>query len=168
MKTVLVTGGNTGIGLALCELLVEEHGCFVYLGSRNLDRGTQAVNSIKEKVNYQLTVESILTISSSVLTAFYTIQQVGSGKSDNIELVQIDVCSVESIAKAVDQLKAKDVTLFGLVNNAGVGLQTDNKPAKRVGLQSDRHTYTHRCGDLCRQPDRRSTMHAKIIINIYR
>jgi len=102
MKTVLVTGGNTGIGLALCELLVEEHGCFVYLGSRNLDRGTQAVNSIKEKV--------------------------GSGKSDNIELVQIDVCSDESISKAVDQLKAKDVTLFGLVNNAGVGLQTDNKP----------------------------------------
>lgn len=98
MKTVLVTGGNTGIGLALCELLVQDHDCFVYLGSRNLERGTQAVNSIKEKV--------------------------GAGKADNIELVQIDVCSEESIAAAADQLKAKGVTLYGLVNNAGVGIQT--------------------------------------------
>ena len=53
-------------------------------------------------------------------------QQVGAGKSANIELVQIDVCSDESIAAAADQLKAKGVTLYGLVNNAGVGLQTNS------------------------------------------
>ena len=48
--TVLVTGGNSGIGLALCKLLVSEHGCYVFLGSRSSEKGRHAVNSIKEQV----------------------------------------------------------------------------------------------------------------------
>jgi NAD(P)-dependent dehydrogenase (short-subunit alcohol dehydrogenase family) len=35
MKRVLVTGGNTGIGLALCRQLSVDHGCHVILGSRS-------------------------------------------------------------------------------------------------------------------------------------
>ena len=34
VKHVLVTGGNTGIGFALCRQLAADHGCHVYLGSR--------------------------------------------------------------------------------------------------------------------------------------
>jgi len=47
-KRIVVTGGNSGIGLALCKQLVTEHGCHVYLGSRSLERGTDAVNNIKK------------------------------------------------------------------------------------------------------------------------
>ena len=36
LKRVIVTGGNAGIGFALCKQLVSEDGCFVYLGARNL------------------------------------------------------------------------------------------------------------------------------------
>jgi len=47
-KRIVVTGGNSGIGFALCKQLVTEHGCHVYLGSRSLERGTDAVNKIKK------------------------------------------------------------------------------------------------------------------------
>ena len=36
-------------------------------------------------------------------------------------MVQIDVCSEESIQAAAAYLRSKDVTLYALVNNAGVG-----------------------------------------------
>ena len=51
MRSVFVTGGNTGIGQALCTILVRDHGCYVYLGSRNKERGAKAVAEIKEKVS---------------------------------------------------------------------------------------------------------------------
>jgi len=101
MKSVFVTGGNTGIGEALCRILVRDHGCYVYLGSRNEERGAKAVADIKE--------------------------QVGEEKGKNIEMVQIDVCSDESISAAAAYLKSKGVTLYGLVNNAGVGIKTANE-----------------------------------------
>ena len=50
MKSVFVTGGNTGIGEALCRILVRDHGCYVYLGSRNEERGAKAVTDIQEQV----------------------------------------------------------------------------------------------------------------------
>ena len=52
MKSVFVTGGNTGIGEALCRILVRDHGCYVYLGSRNEERGAKAVADIKEQVKF--------------------------------------------------------------------------------------------------------------------
>lgn len=107
MKAVLVTGGNRGLGLAVCRLLVRDHGCFVYMGSRDLQRGREAVNSIKEMV--------------------------GPEKSGNIEVIQIDVCCDESIANAANKLKSQGVCLSGLVNNAGVGGYT----AKRVKFPED-------------------------------
>ena len=49
-KHILVTGGNSGIGLALCKLLIKDHSCYVYLGSRDAGRGTAAMKSILEEV----------------------------------------------------------------------------------------------------------------------
>jgi len=45
-KAIVVTGGNAGIGLALCKQLVEEHSCRVFLGSRDEARGRAAVESL--------------------------------------------------------------------------------------------------------------------------
>ena len=44
-KRIVVTGGTSGIGLALCKKLVLEHGCHVYLGARDIRsvRAQQAV-----------------------------------------------------------------------------------------------------------------------------
>lgn len=49
LRRVVVTGGNTGIGFALCKQLVSEDDCHVYLGARTESKGVEAVNSIKEK-----------------------------------------------------------------------------------------------------------------------
>ena len=93
-RHVLVTGGNAGIGLALCKLLIKDHGCYVYLGSRDAGRGATAMKSIINEV---------------------------PDKADMIEVVQVDVGSDESCKAAAEVLKAKDVKLYALVNNAGVG-----------------------------------------------
>ena len=45
-KHVLVTGASSGIGLALCKLLIRDHSCYVYLGSRNVPKGEAALKTI--------------------------------------------------------------------------------------------------------------------------
>eukprot|EP00470_Lotharella_oceanica_P004209 CAMPEP_0170174240 /NCGR_PEP_ID=MMETSP0040_2-20121228/7480_1 /TAXON_ID=641309 /ORGANISM="Lotharella oceanica, Strain CCMP622" /LENGTH=286 /DNA_ID=CAMNT_0010415791 /DNA_START=83 /DNA_END=943 /DNA_ORIENTATION=- len=92
MKKVLVTGGNAGIGLALCTQLVGEDGCHVYLCSRNEDKGKAAVAMILEKYP-------------------------NKGKC---ELVVMDVGKDESVTAAAKALSSE--TFYGIVNNAGAGL----------------------------------------------
>ena len=55
MKKILVTGGNSGIGLALCKQLVAD-GCYVYLGSRDKSRGEAALKEINAPDNCELVV----------------------------------------------------------------------------------------------------------------
>ena len=45
-RRVIVTGGNPGIGYALCKLLITEHDCYVYMGSRSLERGNAAIEQL--------------------------------------------------------------------------------------------------------------------------
>jgi NAD(P)-dependent dehydrogenase (short-subunit alcohol dehydrogenase family) len=45
-KAVFVTGGNSGIGLALCKQLAVEDGYRVFMGSRNLEKGQAALDGL--------------------------------------------------------------------------------------------------------------------------
>ena len=45
-KSILVTGGNAGIGLALCTQLAVEHDAQVYMGTRNAERGAVGLKTI--------------------------------------------------------------------------------------------------------------------------
>ena len=56
-------GANTGIGLALTKQLVADHGCHVYLGSRNAERGALAVEEVKKSSGESV---ELLTIVSFV------------------------------------------------------------------------------------------------------
>jgi len=95
--SVLVTGGNAGIGKALCKLLASEHGCRVFMGTRSVEKGAAAVASIVKEV------------------------PACDGK---IEVVQLDVQDATSVGAAAEAVKAKlgEESLYALVNNAGAGL----------------------------------------------
>ena len=81
MKNILITGANSGIGFALTKRLILEKGCFVYMGSRSVERGEAAVTKL---------------ISDHPDT---------NGK---VEMINIDVTSQPSITSAAEELKRRD------------------------------------------------------------
>jgi len=95
MRNVLVTGGNQGIGYALCKQLAINHNCHVYLTARNADRGMAAASKI-EKLG------------------------------GSVDFIPLDTSSETSIKQAVKTTRDKlsDEKLYGIVNNAGIGLNT--------------------------------------------
>ena len=46
LPAVFVTGGIGGIGAAICKQLVLDHGCRVFLGSRSIERGHNAIKDM--------------------------------------------------------------------------------------------------------------------------
>ncbi len=101
MKTVLITGANKSIGFETARQLLQQ-GYYVYLGSRNAQKGQQAVSQLQ----------------SEGLT--------------NVEPLVIDVNSTGSIKAARKTLGQKIKSLDILINNAGIsgglpqsGLDTD-------------------------------------------
>lgn len=89
MKNVVVTGANKGIGFEVAKQMAEL-GYFVYLGSRNEQKGLEAIRNLKK-----------LNIS-------------------NVELLQIDVSDLDSVKEAISKLSTKIDALDILINNAGI------------------------------------------------
>jgi len=93
-RYVLVTGGNKGIGYAICEKLLEKHpDIHVLLGSRDRSRGEMAVSNL--------------------------LSSIPSAKG-RLELIEVDVASDESVESATKQLLGND-KLYGIINNAAIG-----------------------------------------------
>ena len=89
MKTVLITGANKSIGFETARQLLQQ-GYYVYLGSRDIQKGQQAVN--------QLQSEGL----------------------NQAEAIEIDVDQVESIKAAREVIGQKTKVLDVLINNAGI------------------------------------------------
>merc|ERR1719384_245191 len=89
-KRILVTGANSGIGLALTKQLVADHGCHVFLGARNDEKGLKAVEEVKATAG------------------------------DSVEYINIDVGSAQSVESAASDLKKRlgREKLYAIVNNA--------------------------------------------------
>jgi NAD(P)-dependent dehydrogenase (short-subunit alcohol dehydrogenase family) len=90
----LVTGGNAGIGFALCRQLAVEHGCRVFMGARSIERGEDAAKSIR----------------------------LPEGCDGSVEFVHLDVSldvSVTAAAGAVATRLLPGDQLYAIVNNAG-------------------------------------------------
>ena len=136
VKHVLVTGGNTGIGFALCRQLAADHSCHVYLGARFGGHGHSADSIPSLLLSSSSRIRTFISPSSSPssrLTRNLTTRSIPKGEKAvteilkrhpgvKLELVQIDVSSDESVKAAAAKLKAKGVPLYGVVNNAGAGL----------------------------------------------
>ncbi|MEH2329781.1 SDR family oxidoreductase [Nostoc sp.] len=89
MIKVLITGANKSIGFETARQLLQK-GCYIYLGSRNLKNGLEAVEKLKaEGLN-------------------------------EVEAIQIDVSNQESVKAARAEIGKKTEVLDVLINNAGI------------------------------------------------
>ena len=89
-RTVVVTGGNTGIGKATAEALARQ-GWRVYVASRSRDKGEAAVASIK-----------------------------AAAGSDSVFFLALDLADLSSVRSCAEAFLARGEPLHVLVNNAGV------------------------------------------------
>lgn len=89
MKKALITGANKGIGFETTKQLVQK-GFFVFIGSRDLQNGLEAVEKLKAE-----------------------------GFS-SIEAVQLDVTDENSVKNARKKIDEKTEVLDVLINNAGI------------------------------------------------
>ena len=90
-RTFLITGGNTGIGLATAVALARDGGQ-VSIACRNPDRGQAAVSAIKSAAG-----------------------------GASVRLLPLDLTSLASVRDCAQEFLARDEPLHVLVNNAGVG-----------------------------------------------
>lgn len=89
MKFALVTGANKSIGLEVAKQLAQK-GIYVYLGSRDVGKGEEAVDNLKAK------------------------------GLNNVEAIPLDITDDESVAEARKTIGKKTKVLDILINNAGV------------------------------------------------
>lgn len=89
MKSALITGANKGIGFETAKQLLQKE-FYVYIGSRTLENGIQAVEKLK----------------AEGLT--------------NVEAIQIDVTDDNSVKNARTEIGNKTGSLDVLINNAGI------------------------------------------------
>jgi NAD(P)-dependent dehydrogenase (short-subunit alcohol dehydrogenase family) len=102
MRRILVTGANKGVGRALVSAILESaEDTHVYLGARELRRGEDARASILEA---------------------------HPAWADRVEVVQLDVADDASVSRAAAQLAARlgHERLYGVVNNAGIGVASND------------------------------------------
>jgi retinol dehydrogenase 12 len=98
-RTFLVTGGNTGIGLATAQALVGRGGR-VHIACRSREKGEAAAGAIKAATG-----------------------------SDQVAFLELDLADLGSVRAAARTFLARDEPLHALINNAGVagrrGLTSD-------------------------------------------
>ncbi|KAJ6608256.1 hypothetical protein B0H10DRAFT_527230 [Mycena sp. CBHHK59/15] len=109
-KVILVTGSNTGIGYELVHLLAAK-GHTVYLASRKVSAGEDAVARIKKEKNL------------------------------DVKFVQLDVTDTESIKAATSTIEKAEGKLNVLVNNAGISEMGKSKGAANVDVAVIRSAF---------------------------
>eukprot|EP00931_Biecheleriopsis_adriatica_P066141 TRINITY_DN40545_c0_g1_i1.p1 TRINITY_DN40545_c0_g1~~TRINITY_DN40545_c0_g1_i1.p1 ORF type:complete len:331 (-),score=58.04 TRINITY_DN40545_c0_g1_i1:134-985(-) len=110
-RRVLVTGGNKGIGYALCKQLAAEHGYQVLVGSRDEGRGQRAI-------------EQML--------------QADPRCKGKVELLPLDVSKESSVLAAAEEVSSRFGTdekpLHGIINNAGIGFRDSMEATLAVNI----------------------------------
>ncbi|PVH71279.1 short chain dehydrogenase [Cadophora sp. DSE1049] len=106
--TVLVTGGNNGIGLAACQLFATQPNYHTIMASRSLEKGQKALASIQS-----------------------------SKEAGSISLIKLDITSDSSIAAAVEEVKSKYGHLDILINNAGICPMDFSRSVLRDALETN-------------------------------
>jgi light-dependent protochlorophyllide reductase len=91
MKTVIITGGNSGLGYACAGELVKDGNHQIILACRNAQKASDAVNKLQYTAN-----------------------------SKNIEAMSLDLADMSSIRSFAAELAEKNLPLRAVICNAGV------------------------------------------------
>ncbi|MEZ0541985.1 SDR family oxidoreductase [Fibrella arboris] len=110
MKTVLITGANKSIGFETARQLLQQ-GYFVYLGSRDDQKGQQAADQLKAE------------------------------GFTSVEPIVIDVDNPDSIKAAREALGQKTAVLDVLINNAGISGDGPPQPAASTASSVARQVF---------------------------
>ncbi|TMW69775.1 hypothetical protein Poli38472_001931 [Pythium oligandrum] len=105
-RVVLVTGGNTGIGLATCKDLIQRDNTHVLLTERNQERVNAAVKQIRP----------------------------AAAVTSSIEGAVLDLGYLNQVRDYCDQLKKLDVTVDSIVCNAAIAIPTPDLTEQGYGL----------------------------------
>lgn len=89
MKSALITGANKGIGLETTKQLLKK-GLFVYLGSRDIEKGNAIVNELN------------------------------NNGLQNVKAIELDVTKPDTILSAKNIIEKEQGCLDILINNAGI------------------------------------------------
>ena len=101
---ILITGGNTGIGLAIVKALCQSPIAYhILLGCRTVQKGEDAIKTIKTEV---------------------------PNTTSTTSTIQIDVTSDDSIQKAAEYVSTTYSRLDTLINNAGASFDGDYHQGK--------------------------------------
>ncbi|KAI7337104.1 hypothetical protein KC315_g2494 [Hortaea werneckii] len=96
---VLITGGNSGIGLEVATQLLADKTKHVLLGSRSLEKGSAAVKDLQSH-----------------------------NLPGSIELLQLDITNPQSIETAAKTVESKHGRLDSLINNAAIASPGEGTP----------------------------------------
>lgn len=93
MKTIVITGANTGIGFATAKQFIQ-HGHHVVLACRNMEKTAEAQHHLQSIINKS-----------------------GTGK---VESIQLDLNSLSSVQQTANEVLSRFDKIDVLVNNAGL------------------------------------------------
>ncbi|KFA80873.1 hypothetical protein S40288_09801 [Stachybotrys chartarum IBT 40288] len=91
-KVILVTGGNTGLGLETIRQLSKHDPAEIILAARTQSRAMSSISSLRE----------------------------ADPKISKITFLELDLTSLESVQRAAEEFKAQHSQLHLLINNAGI------------------------------------------------
>ena len=91
MRTIIITGANSGLGFETAKKIAKDKNYQVILACRNIDKGSNAK-------------EEIATITGN----------------NNVKVLELDTSSLKSVRNFVEEFKKLNKKIYGLINNAGI------------------------------------------------
>ena len=108
-RTVVITGGNTGLGFEAARVLAQA-GATIVLACRDPARAAAAAARIQAATSGAATSSTAGSGTAGSRTA---------GSRARIDLVRLDLASLASVREAADQLRSSYPAIDLLINNAG-------------------------------------------------
>ena len=135
-RAFLVTGANKGQGYALCERILQEHDdTYVFLGSRDWQRGQQAAERLGPKLQNRVDVVALdVTNEASIQAAVEQVQEV-LNKDNNTNIKLEGIVSNAGILWGYSLEELLDVCTVGAAKVVDAFLRLD-LPGDKLGTRS--------------------------------